>query len=125
MTSPSWPWVSIREPIAIGPLRLLPYARGAKPGDLPNAVQTDLDAILGAYADRPGYPVHTATILELGPWYTGMDSSEHLSALFRTRAFMGFAALARRRLFASHFGYTNYDTYFLSIQRYNPVSVSV
>jgi hypothetical protein len=49
-----FPWVHLREPLSIGPVRLLPYERGTLPGALPHAAQEDIDAVLAAYADLPG-----------------------------------------------------------------------
>jgi len=114
------PWVEIDEPLTVGPLQLLPYLRGSLPGDLPNATQSDIDGVLNAYANRPRSKIKKATILELGQWQTGMDAQNVVPTLFRARDALAFAALAHRKLFRQHFGYCNYDTYTLVIQRYSP-----
>jgi len=114
-----FPWVATREPITLGTsVRLLPFQVGRLPGDLPQATQADLDGILGAYSDRPGVPVRCATIVEVDNWYTGIEDSSVRPRLFRARTAIGFAALAKRRLFESHLGYCCYDTYSLVVQRY-------
>lgn len=114
------PWVAIDEPLTVGPLRLLPYYRGKLPGDLPNATQVDIDGVLNAYANRPRSKIKKATILELGDWQTGMDAKDVVAALFRARDMLAFSALSSRQLFRQHFGYCNYDTYSLVVQRYAP-----
>ncbi|HEY4449338.1 MAG TPA: hypothetical protein VGN03_12105, partial [Steroidobacteraceae bacterium] len=98
-------------------MRILPYARGKWPGDLPHAKQADIDAILAAYAD-PGHIVTNASLLEIDDWYTGMDSGGHAVRLFQAREMIAFAALAKRCLFRQHFDYCNYPTYTLVVQRY-------
>jgi hypothetical protein len=113
-----FPWVALREPLTLGPVRLLPYKRATLPGDLPHVSQADLDGILGAYADRPGVPVERATLLEIDDWRTGTDETAVRPRLFRARTSIAFAALSERRLFIGHFGYCNYDTYMMAVQRY-------
>lgn len=115
-----FPWAALSEPITLGStLRLLPYAVGKLPGDLPHATQADLDGVLSAYANRPGIRVPRATILEVDSWKTGTPSDERIAQrLFRARTAIGFAALGNRWLFAHHMGYCCYDTYSLVVQRY-------
>lgn len=115
-----FPWVSIEEPLHAGPLRLLPYERGRLPGDTDFVEQSDLDLIFGAYANRPRKAVGRATLLEYGDWRSGMDSTNLHALIFRARAYVGVAALAKRRLFVGHFGYCNFDTYALVIQSIAP-----
>jgi hypothetical protein len=112
------PWISITEPITIGPLRLLPYQRGKLPGDLPKITQADIDGVLSAYANRPGNNIAKATIFELGEWQSGMDADNVVSDLFRARTALAFSALAHRQLFRQSSNYCNYDTYSLVVQRY-------
>jgi hypothetical protein len=114
-----FPWLVTREPIILGTsLRLLPYEVGRLPGDLPHATQADLDGILSPYSDRPGVQVRRATIIEVDNWHIGIEESSARPRLFRGRTAIGFAALAKRRLFQSHFSYCSYDSYELVVQRY-------
>lgn len=106
--------------MSIGPLRLLPYEKGVLPGDLRFVTQANIDGVLGAYADRPNLPIRRGALLELADWQSGMDiTDEEVTQLFRTRHLLAFSALAQRELFR-HFGYANFDTYTLVIQRFNP-----
>ena len=114
----AFPWVQCRELIEIGPVRILPYEHGRLPGNLPDATQTDIDAVLGAYANRPNHPVTRASLLEVGDWHTGVEVDAHVRTLFLTRQAIGFSALSKRSLFRGHFDYCNYDTYSLVVQRY-------
>lgn len=114
-----FPWWSIKEPLTIGPLRLLPYERGCAPGDLLDATQHDIDGVIAAYFNRPGCCVEQATILEFGEWRTGMDPVDPvLEDLFSAREAVAFAALAERKLFLPHCEYCNSDTFSLVVQRY-------
>lgn len=115
-----FPWVTVDEPIAIGPVRLLPYRRGKLPGDMTHVTQADIDSVLSAYASRPGVQINKATILEFDEWQAGMDVQEVVSELFRSRNAIAFSALSHRRLFRQHFNYCNYDAYSLVVQRYKP-----
>lgn len=115
-----FPWVAIEDKVEIGPIRLLPYESGRLPGDLPNMTQADIDGVLSAYANRPGVTVKQATILEVGKWVTGTEVQDVVSALFRAREAIAFAALSKRELFRQFFGYSNNDTYALVVQRYSP-----
>jgi len=94
----AFPWVQCRELIEIGPARIL-------------ATQTDIDAVLGAYANRPNHPVTRASLLEVGDWHTGAEVDAHVRTLFLTRQAIGFSALSKRSLFRGHFGYCNYNHY--------------
>jgi hypothetical protein len=114
------PWVYCQEPIELGAIRLLPYVKGHLPGNLPNAAQNDIDAVIGAYATGPNHPVQNAALLELGEWQTGMSVEGRLKAFFRARDALAFSALAKRRLFRGHFDYCNTDTYSLVVQGYQP-----
>lgn len=116
-----FPWAYVEEPRTIGPVRLLPYRKGRLPGDSPHVGQADIDGVLAAYATRPNHPIERGTVLELGDWYAGLDADQAtISALFRARNLVAFSALSSRQLFRGHFGYCNYDTYTLVVQRYLP-----
>jgi hypothetical protein len=115
-----FPWMAVNGPTTVGPLKLLPYHRGRLPGDLPHVTQADIDGVLSAYANRPRKQITQATLLEFGDWQSGMDAQEIVSDLFRARNALAFAALSRRQLFQDHFGYCNYDSYSLVVQRYQP-----
>ena len=114
------PWVAIDQPRRIGPVRLIPYQHAATPGDLPSVTQAALDAVLGAYADRPRKALAKATLLEVGKWRSGDDASRALASLFRARDFLRIAALSKRRLFQGHFGYCNTHNYELVVQAFDP-----
>jgi hypothetical protein len=114
------PWAFVQSGVSVGPLRLLPYGKGSLPGDLTHVTQANIDGVLDAYADRPNQPIRSGALLELGDWQSGMDIIDDLvTQLFRARHLLGFSALAQRELF-QHFGYSNFDTYALVIQRFNP-----
>ena len=115
-----FPWVATDGPITVGPVRLLPYKRGMSPGDQPNVSQSSIDAVLAAYAERKDHLVPEATLMEIGDWRSGQEVNDQVRAqLFRTREFVAFAALAKRRLFRGHFDYCNFDTYAFVIQNYS------
>jgi hypothetical protein len=106
-----FPWIAIAEPITLGSsIRLLPYRVGTMPGDLANATQAELDAVLRAYSDRPNVRVESSTILEIDDWHTGDSDANVMPRLFKARIAIAFAAMADRRLFLRHFEYCNYDT---------------
>lgn len=113
-----FPWVHIDEPIEVGMIRLLPYVRLVKPGNLPLVSQEEIDNVLSAYAIRPGKLITHATLLELSNWYTGIDAADGVVDLFKARNAIAFSALSIRKLFRGHFGYCNYDTYALIVQRF-------
>lgn len=116
-----FPWVYTAEQVSVGPLRLLPYHRGKLPADLTNITQFDIAGVLGAYANRPGYPITQATILEMGDWRAGMPPTpEQISEIFRVRNMVAFSALSHRSLFRQSFRYCNYDTYSLVVQGFEP-----
>ena len=115
------PWAFVKSIVSVGPLRLLPYRKGSLPGDLPHVTQANIDGVLDAYADRPNLPISRGTLVELDGWQSGMDiTDEQVARLFRTRHLLGFSALAQRELFQQQFGYSNFDTYTLVIQHFNP-----
>lgn len=115
-----FPWAFVQSTVSVGKLRLLPYQKGDAPGNLPYVTQANIDGVLGAYADRPNLPIRSGALLELDDWQSGMDmADERVTQLFRIRHLLGFSALARRELF-QHFGYSNFDTYTLIIQRFKP-----
>ena len=115
------PWVSLSAPLVIGRLRLLPYERGKAPGDLPHCSQESLDRVMSAYAGHTNRGVRSATLIEMGEWYTGMDVMLKMDEFFLMRNFIGMAALSKRR-FGGHFGYCNFDTYKLVVQRFTKSS---
>jgi hypothetical protein len=114
----AFPWITCKEPIEVGSVRILPYLRALAPGDSQHAKQADLDAILGAYADHPNQIVKRASLLEVDDYRTGMDAGAHAYRLFGARELIAFAALAKRRLFRQHLEYCNHHTYELIVQRY-------
>lgn len=113
-----FPWVSLDQPLSIGPVRLIPYERGQRPGDLENVSQVDIDGVLAAYATRRNHLVTDATLMELGNWRLGQEAdAEVRTNLFRAREFIAFAALGKRRLFR-HFEYCSFDNYAFVLQNY-------
>lgn len=118
------PWIHVERPLKIGTLRLIPYQRGAVPGDLPGVRQQDLDAILDTYADRPRKRVARATILEVGSWKSGDDVTGVIPKLFKARDFLCVSALSARRLFHGHIGYCNSHNYELVVQAFKPGDVT-
>lgn len=113
------PWIRLEEPLLVEDLRLLPYQRKKLPGDLPLVVQVDIDAIFGAYADRPKKPVQRGALVEIGGWKSGMEASaEVIDDLRRASDFLTFSALSNRQLFRGHFGYVNAAAYKVVIQRF-------
>lgn len=116
-----FPWLSCKQALEIGPVRLLPFVRGSSPGDQPSMTQADIDGVLKAYSRFPNSRTKEATLLEVGDWRSGMDvPPEVLERLFEARQLIAFSALSKRRLFRGHFGYTNADTYELVVQRFKP-----
>ena len=113
-----FPWWNVARSLTIGPIRLLAYQRTKSPGDLPEATQTDLDGVLGAYSSRPKHRISSATILEVDDWRTGQDPEPVLTRLFAACEAVAFSALAERKLFNGHFNYSNFDTYSLVVQCY-------
>lgn len=113
-----FPWIITDEPTTIGPIRLIPYLHSKSPGDTAHVKQSDIDNVLSAYANRSRSRVKSATLLEFGDWYSGMDAKNARENLFRSRDAIAFAALSHRRLFSRLSGYCNYDSYALTIQRY-------
>ena len=114
-----FPWLGLREALSIGPVRLMRYEAKELPGDQEGALQSDIDAVLGAYAHRPNLPVKDAVLLELGDWRTGMEVNEQqLAKLFHVSAILAFSALSSRRLF-EYDGYVNTDGYRLVVQRFH------
>ena len=49
-----FPWVSISEPLTIGPMRLIPFVRGEAPRDGPKVARMDTDGVFheAAATDR-------------------------------------------------------------------------
>ena len=120
-----FPWVYLEEPLTVGDVRLIPFETVRRPGDLEQARQGQLDAVLKAYRSHPQTQRHRATLLEVGEWRTGMHVDEPTAdRLFRIRTAVVFSALAARSLFKGHFGYTNTTAYQLVVQRYDPLEPS-
>lgn len=116
-----FPWVSLREPLVVGPVRLIPYERKHAPADGPHVAQADIDGVLKAYAVRKSVLVKAATLMEVGPWQLGQDADEETRRrLFRARELVAITALAERQLFRGHFDYCNFDTYAFVVQNYQP-----
>lgn len=113
-----FPWVKTREPITIGPIRLIPWVKGKTPNNLENAALHDIDNVLNAYANRPKNQIKAATLLEYGNWRTGSNAENYIDDLFFVRQLIGFSALSQRRLFDQGFNYCNFDNYSLIIQKY-------
>jgi hypothetical protein len=113
-----FPWIRLEKPLTIGPVRLIPYERGQRPGDLEHVSQHDIDGVLAAYTTRRNRPVTHAALMELGNWRLGQEADAEVRAdLFRARELIAFTALARRRLFR-HFDYCNFDSYAFVLQNY-------
>jgi hypothetical protein len=116
-----FPWLTIDEPHVIGPIRLLPFQRGKRFKDLPNATQADISGVLAAYSDRPRRRVDRAVLLECAEWQTGMSATdEQARELFRIRNLIAFSALSHRRHFQNDLNYCNTHTYSLIVQRFTP-----
>jgi hypothetical protein len=114
-----FPWISVAERIEVGSVRLLPFAPGDSPGDQNDVEQRDIDAVLGAYANRPNRPVRSAVLLEVDNWRSGMEVDDaQMDKLFDAATILTFSALARRILFQNSFGYINSHSYQLVIQRF-------
>jgi hypothetical protein len=114
-----FPWLTIREPVAVGDIRLVPFRCGQAPGDSEFASQADMDAIVAAYSLRKNIPVERATLFEFGDWRNGQDLTvEGSSELFRARELLAFSALAHRQMFQRE-QYSNFHTFSLSVQRYS------
>lgn len=122
MTAPRaiafFPWWAVDEPMTVGPVRLLPFAKGQAPGELPHVEQRDIDAVIHAYATRPGQRLRKATLLEVDNWQLGQDPTPVLRRLFAAQEALGFAGLAGRSLFGGHFGYCCFHNFSLVVQRY-------
>ena len=119
------PWITLDQPLTIGKLRLIPYVNRQSPGNTNHAQQSDIDAVIGAYALRPKVPVTNAVILEWDDWKSGMDPEPFINDLFWARDALAFAALAERPLFKQDFKYCNFHNYDLIVQRYNQASPHV
>lgn len=113
-----FPWWVVDEPVALGPVRLLPYEKAKTPGDLANVDQGDMDAVVHAYATRPKHRVCKATLLEVDDWRLGQDPAPVRQRLFAAQEALGFAGLAGRSLFGGHFGYCCFHNFTLVVQRY-------
>jgi hypothetical protein len=115
-----FPWLDCGQAVSVGPIRLIPYARGKLPGAQSSMSQAEADAVLKAYADPPRKRVRSAALLEVDDWTLGQDVDDQmLSRLFRAKEALTFSALADRRLF-SFGGYWNADNFQLIVQNYSP-----
>lgn len=117
-----FPWVITEAAVDIGPIRLLPYQRGKKPGDLKKITQSEIDDVLSAYANHPNKTIKKATIIETNKWKTGTNAKRVIHQLFRARDAIAFSSLSQRKFFNNSFNYCNYDTFELIIQQYQPLS---
>jgi hypothetical protein len=117
-----FPWVYTDEIIEIGRIRLIPYVRKNLPKDLPNVIQKNIDGVLKAYATRKNVLIKQATLIEVDDWKLGLDAEDYIQSLFRARELIAFSALSQRKLFGGHFNYTNYDSYTMVVQRFDPIS---
>lgn len=115
-----FPWWTTEELRELGPIRLLPYVRGVAPGHQVHVDQADLDAVIHAYASRPGQRVRQATLLEVDDWRLGQNPTPVLQRLFSAQNALGFAGLASRTLFDGPFGYYCFHHFSLVVQRYQP-----
>jgi hypothetical protein len=97
-----FPWLKITDPATIGSLQLLPYSKTESPGDQIHITQQQIDAVLGAYANKPQERIVQATILEIDDWKTGTDATGSLEKLFNSKELLAFACLSERRLFQKH-----------------------
>lgn len=113
-----FPWWQVDRLIEVGPIRLLPYAKGKLPGDLPDATQADIDAVFKAYANRPGQRVKKAALIEVDTWRAGQDPTDAWPRLLAVKDALGFSALSERKLFRGHFGYSCFDNFTLVVQQY-------
>jgi hypothetical protein len=121
-----FPWLSLEQPLDIGPIRLVPYERGIKPVDSSGGT-LQLDAILGNYGDpstsfQGGHPqpVGRATLVE----WIGDDvelelSDEDIAERLNVGQFVTFSALACRH-YANHMSYCNADDLHFVAQRFDP-----
>jgi hypothetical protein len=113
-----FPWWSVEHEHRIGSIRLLPYERGLKPGNQPNATQKDIDSVIGAYGELPGKKVNKATLLEVAGWTLGCDPDAVLTELFAVREIVAYSVISNRRLFFGHSRYCCFDNFKLTVQRY-------
>lgn len=114
-----FPWWPLAQKRDIGPIRLVPYERGQKPGDSASATQVDIDAILHAYSLRPSNRINQATLVEVDDWQIGDDPYPVLNRLFTAREAIGFSALSKRQLFLrNNLNYCNFDNFILVTQLY-------
>lgn len=114
-----FPWWAGNEDLSIGRIRLIPYRRRSKPGNLPHVTQAEIDRVLRAYSTWPRRIVRDALLLEVDNWHLGENPEPVMARLFQAREALGFAALAERRLFAgSGAEYCNFDNFHLVVQPY-------
>jgi len=114
-----FPWVSTEEIITIDGIRLIPYVRGTLPENLPNATLKDIDGVLSAYHSDKDTVISKATLIEVDQWQLGLDAENYIQNLLRTKELIAFSALSHRRLFRNRLSYTNYDSYYMVVQKYD------
>lgn len=117
-----FPWIHLDEALDIEHIRLIPWEKNRTPDKLPHANLGDIDAVLGAYAERPNQPISQAVLLEASGWQLGQDPSNIINDLFYARTVVGFSALSLRRLFSGGFDYCSFDSYTLVVQKYQDKS---
>ncbi len=106
------PWVSIREPIEVKGVRLLPYDRDG--AHQPEPVRT----ALGAYRDGTGEPVRTATLIEVNGSTVGELDEAAWDRVFLVRDLLCFMGLRHRAYFDPVAPYWNADSFQLIVQRF-------
>lgn len=107
-----FPWLRAPKPLTLGPVRLIPYERGAVPAAIGNLSQADLDRALNVYHDPPGDPLESAVFIEVDQWRLGQPVDLGVEQrLALAREALCFSALAGRRLFCPHHTYCNADNF--------------
>jgi hypothetical protein len=88
-----FPWIRFDEPVCIGDMRLVPYARGN------DAHSEDVHRILARYRTSTGQPVTAATLLEIKGCVGGPVTEQDREAARDLQGMLAFSALGSRRLF--------------------------
>lgn len=113
------PWIRLDQPMTLGDVRLIPYARKARSLPLAYVSKADVDAIFKAYADRPGKAVQHGVILEVCSWHAGTDMPQAVfERVWQVKEILTLSALARRHLFMSDGSYVNSHGYTLIVQNF-------
>lgn len=118
------PWASVSEELRIADMRLIPYERGQRPGELLGIPQAAFDGVLGNYGDRgfgsqPSLPIHQATLIIWDDDTLDLDAADdQLQQRLVQGSYFAFSALAGRTLCSSS-GYYNADTLQVVAQRFD------